>query len=158
LSTDIIVGFPGETEADFEATLDLMTHTRYSSAYIFMYSPRPHTPALELTDEVVPREAAQKRLERLNELQRSIGAAYLLEKVDTIQPVLVQRAARHGRGMLSGWTEHRETVVFPGSEEMIGEIVSVAIGGFSGFTLHGEPVGEPRPIGRYRGELNVTAG
>ncbi len=158
LSTDIIVGFPGETEADFEATLDLMTHTRYNSAYIFMYSPRPHTPAIDLTDEVVPRAVAQERLECLNELQRSIGAAYLLEKVGTTQPVLVQRAARRGRGLLSGWTEHRETVVFPGSEEMIGEIVLVAIGGFSGFTLHAEPVGEPCPVGRYRGELNIIAG
>ncbi|MEJ2152387.1 MAG: tRNA (N6-isopentenyl adenosine(37)-C2)-methylthiotransferase MiaB [Gemmatimonadota bacterium] len=157
LSTDIIVGFPGETETDFEATHDLMARTRYNSAYIFIYSPRPHTPAIELTDDVVPRALAQERLERLNELQRSIGAAHLLEKVGTTQPVLVQRAARRGRGLLSGWTEHRETVVFPGGEEMIGEIVSVAIGGLSGFTLHGEAVGEPPPVGRDRRELNVIA-
>jgi tRNA-2-methylthio-N6-dimethylallyladenosine synthase len=158
LSTDIIVGFPGETETDFAATCDLMARTRYNSAYIFIYSPRPHTPAIELTDDVVPRAVAQERLERLNELQRSIGAAYLLEKVGTTQPVLVQRVARRGRGLLSGWTEHRETVVFPGSEEMIGEIVSVAIGGLSGFTLHGELAREQRPVDRYRGELNVIAG
>lgn len=158
LSTDIIVGFPGETETDFEATCDLMAHTRYNSAYIFMYSPRPHTPAIELTDHVVPRAVAQERLECLNELQRSLGAAHLLEKVGTTQMVLVQGAARRGRGLLSGWTEHRETVVLPGSEEMIGEIVSVAISGFSGFTLYGEPVGAPRSVSRYGGGLNVIAG
>jgi tRNA-2-methylthio-N6-dimethylallyladenosine synthase len=157
-SRQIDMLFPGETQADFEATCDLMVRTRYNSAYIFIYSPRPHTPAIELTDDVVPRVVAQERLERLNEMQRSIGAAYLLEKVGTTQPVLVQRVARRGRDLLSGWTEHRETVVFPGSEEMIGEIVSVAIGGLSGFTLHGEPAREPRPVDRYRGKLNVIAG
>jgi tRNA-2-methylthio-N6-dimethylallyladenosine synthase len=158
LSTDIIVGFPGETEADFEATYDLMASTRYNSAYIFIYSPRPHTPAIELADDVVPRAVAQQRLERLNDLQRSIGATYLLEKVGTTQPVLVQRPARRGRGLLSGWTEHRETVVFPDSKEVVGEIVPVAIGGLSGFTLHGESTHESRSVDRYRGELNVVAG
>ncbi len=146
LSTDIIVGFPGETDADFQATCDLMADVRYNSAYIFIYSPRPHTPAAELTDGHVPHEVAVERLEALNELQRTIGAAYLLEKVGTTRPVLVQGPARRGNGSLAGWTEHRETVVFPGAPELAGRIVPVAIEGLSGITLHGRVANPARPI------------
>ncbi|MBW3661386.1 MAG: tRNA (N6-isopentenyl adenosine(37)-C2)-methylthiotransferase MiaB, partial [Gemmatimonadetes bacterium] len=138
LSTDVIVGFPGETEADFEATLRLMREVRYNSAYIFIYSPRPHTPAAEIEEGLVPREVAVERLERLNELQRGISTAYLLEKVGTTQEILVQGEAKRGDGMLSGWTEHRETVVFPGGPAMTGKIVPVEITGLSGITLRGE--------------------
>ncbi|HUP00347.1 MAG TPA: tRNA (N6-isopentenyl adenosine(37)-C2)-methylthiotransferase MiaB [Gemmatimonadota bacterium] len=138
LSTDIIVGFPGETDVDFQATYELMADLRYNSAYVFIYSPRPHTPAERMTDGLVPRGIARERLEALNELQRGIGAAYLLEKIGTIQPVLVQGPARRGAGLLSGWTEHRETVVFPGGEDRVGRILPVRIQGLSGITLHGE--------------------
>ncbi|MDX1624730.1 MAG: tRNA (N6-isopentenyl adenosine(37)-C2)-methylthiotransferase MiaB [Gemmatimonadota bacterium] len=138
LSTDVIVGFPGETEEDFRATRALMEEVRYNSAYIFIYSPRPHTPAAEIDEGLVPREIAVERLEALNELQRSIGASHLLEKVGTTQEVLVQGEAKKGEDMLSGWTEHRETVVFEGGPAMVGKIVPVEITGLSGITLHGE--------------------
>ncbi|MGH7549774.1 MAG: tRNA (N6-isopentenyl adenosine(37)-C2)-methylthiotransferase MiaB [Gemmatimonadota bacterium] len=143
LSTDIIVGFPGETDADFQATYDLMAEVRYNSAYVFIYSPRPHTPAGDLTEGHVPHPVAVERLEALNELQRTIGAAYLLERVGTAQPVLVQGPARRGNGSLAGWTEQRETVVFPGAPAMVGKIVSVEIEGLSGITLHGRASREP---------------
>ena len=155
LSTDVIVGFPGETEEDFEATRRLMEEVRFNSAYIFIYSPRPHTPAAEIENGLVPRDVAVERLERLNELQRSISAAYLLEKVGTSRPVLVQGEAKRGDGMLAGWTEYRETVVFPGGPAMIGKIVPVEITGLSGITLHGEYAGER---GRTLDELPVLAG
>jgi tRNA-2-methylthio-N6-dimethylallyladenosine synthase len=144
LSTDVIVGFPGETEADFRATLDLMAEVRYNFAYVFVYSPRPHTPAAAIRDDVVPHEAAVERLEALNALQRGIGTAYLLEKVGTVQEVLVQGEAKRGRGLVSGWTEQRETVVLPGDRALVGEIVPVRISGLSGITLHGE-VDRPDP-------------
>ncbi|CAN5155834.1 tRNA (N6-isopentenyl adenosine(37)-C2)-methylthiotransferase MiaB [soil metagenome] len=137
LSTDVIVGFPGETDADFRATCDLMAEVRYNSAYIFLYSSRPHTPAEKITEGLIPHRVARDRLEELNEIQRAIGAAYLLEKIGTIQPVLLQGPARRGQGLLSGWTEHRETVVLPGDVETVGQIIPVAIRGLAGITLHG---------------------
>jgi tRNA-2-methylthio-N6-dimethylallyladenosine synthase len=138
LSTDVIVGFPGETEADFQATFDLMAEVRYNFAYVFVYSPRPHTPAAAIRDDVVPHAVAVERLEALNALQRGIGTGYLLEKVGTIQEILVQGEAKRGLGLVSGWTEQRETVVVPGDQTLVGEIVPVRISGLSGITLHGE--------------------
>ena len=138
LSTDVIVGFPGETEADFQATFDLMAEVRYNFAYVFVYSPRPHTPAAAIRDDVVPHAVAVERLEVLNALQRGIGTGYLLEKVGTIQEILVQGEAKRGLGLVSGWTEQRETVVVPGDQTLVGEIVPVRISGLSGITLHGE--------------------
>ncbi|HET6362680.1 MAG TPA: tRNA (N6-isopentenyl adenosine(37)-C2)-methylthiotransferase MiaB [Gemmatimonadota bacterium] len=138
LSTDVIVGFPGETEADFQATFDLMAEVRYNFAYVFLYSPRPHTPAATIRDEVVPHDVAVERLERLNELQRGIGTAYLLEKVGSVQEVLIQGEAKRGQGLVSGWTEQRETVVLPGGPALVGEMAPVRITGLSGITLHGE--------------------
>ncbi len=140
LSTDVIVGFPGETDADFQATFDLMADVRYNFAYVFVYSPRPHTPAATIREDIVPHEVAVERLEALNALQRGIGTAYLLEKVGTLQEVLVQGEAKRGQGLVSGWTEQRETVVLPGGRELAGEIVPVRITGLSGITLHGEAV------------------
>ncbi|HUP19166.1 MAG TPA: tRNA (N6-isopentenyl adenosine(37)-C2)-methylthiotransferase MiaB [Gemmatimonadota bacterium] len=153
LSTDVIVGFPGESDEDFRDTLDLMAEVRYNSAYVFVYSPRPHTPAADITDGQVPRDVSVERLEALNDLQRSVGATYLLEKVGTVQPVLVQGEARRGKGLLSGWTEQRETVVFPGPPGSVGEIVPIRIGGLAGITLHGEPAVRAAPH-----ELAVVAG
>ena len=138
LSTDVIVGFPGETEADFQATFDLMAEVRYNFAYVFVYSPRPHTPAATIRDEVVSHAVSVERLEALNALQRRIGTGYLLEKVGTLQEVLVQGPAKRGRGLVSGWTEQRETVVLPGASGLVGEIVPVRVTGLSGITLHGE--------------------
>ncbi|MGH7588005.1 MAG: tRNA (N6-isopentenyl adenosine(37)-C2)-methylthiotransferase MiaB [Gemmatimonadota bacterium] len=157
LSTDVIVGFPGETDADFRATYELMEDVRYNSAYVFLYSPRPHTPAAELTEGRVPREVAVERLEALNGLQRVIGASYLIAKVDSSEKVLVQGPARRGEGRLAGWTEHRETVVFPGGPAMVGKIVPVEIEALAGITLHGRPA---RAIldGRPVLEIPVLAG
>lgn len=132
------MGYPGETEDDFQATLDLMAEVRYNSAYVFIYSPRPHTPAASIVEDLVPHETAVDRLERLNALQRGIGTRYLLDKVGTTQSVLVQGEARRGAGRLSGWTEQRETVVLTGDLSLVGEIVPVRITGLSGITLHGE--------------------
>ena len=149
LSTDVIVGFPGETEADFEATYELMEEVGYNSAYVFVYSPRPHTPAAQLTEGRVPREVAVERLEALNGLQRAIGASYLMAKVGSTEEVLVQGPARRGEGRLTGWTEHRETVVFPGGPAMVGKIVPVEIEALAGITLHARParaVLDGRPV------------
>ena len=157
LSTDIIVGFPGETEADFQATFDLMAEVRYNSAYIFIYSPRPHTPAASIVDALVPHAIAVDRLERLNDLQRGIGTAYLLDKVGTIQSVLVQGAARRARGGCRVGRSKRETVVIDGDPELVGSIVPVRITGLSGITLHGS-LEQPARRGATSLELPVLAG
>lgn len=155
LSTDIIVGYPGETEDDFQATLDLMAEVRYNSAYVFIYSPRRHTPAASIVEDLVPHKTAVDRLERLNGLQRGIGTGYLLDKVGTMQSVLVQGEARRGAGRLSGWTEQRETVVLAGDLSLVGEIVPVRITGMSGITLHGEVEEGTRSGGSFPLELSV---
>jgi tRNA A37 methylthiotransferase MiaB len=155
--SNFIVGFPGETEADFRATYELMEDVRYNSAYVFMYSPRPHTPAAELTEGRVPREVAVERLGALNGLQRAIGASYLMAKVGSIEKVLVQGPARRGEGRLTGWTEHRETVVLPGGPAMGGKIVPVEIEALAGITLHGRPA-RARLDGRPVLEIPVLAG
>jgi tRNA-2-methylthio-N6-dimethylallyladenosine synthase len=134
-----------------------MEDVRYNSAYVFMYSPRPHTPAAELTEGRVPREVAVERLEALNGLQRAIGASYLMAKVGSIEKVLVQGPARRGEGRLTGWTEHRETVVFPGGPAMVGKIVPVEIEALAGITLHGRPA-RARLDGRPVLEIPVLAG
>ena len=158
LSTDVIVGFPGETDEDFQATYDLLSEVRYNSAYIFIYSPRPHTPAAKLTEGLVSHEVAVERLQALGELQRAVGAAYLLEKVGTTEDVLVAGPARRGEGLLAGTTEHRETVVLPGGPAMIGKIVPVEIQALSGITLHGRFAGRARDeIGALH-ELPVLVG
>ena len=141
LTTDVIVGFPGETDADFRATYELMEEVRYNSAYVFIYSPRPHTPAADLTEDLIPHGVTVERLEALNGLQRAIGASYLMAKVGSTEKVLVQGPARRGEGRLTGWTEHRETVVFSGGAAMVGKIVPVEIQALAGITLHGRPAG-----------------
>jgi len=163
LSTDVIVGFPGESEEDFRATFDLMAEVRYHSAYIFIYSARPHTPAERITEALVPHAVAVERLEALNAQQRAIGGAYLLEKVGTTEDVLAAGPARRGAGLLSGTTEHRETVVFPGTASLVGRIVPVRIAALSGITLHGEVAADGiRGAGTKAGtglrELTVLAG
>lgn len=155
LSTDIIVGYPGETEGDFQATLDLMAEVRYNSAYVYIYSPRRHTPAASIAEDLVPHKTAVDRLERLNGLQRGIGTGYLLDKVGTMQSVLVQGEARRGAGRMSGWTEQRETVVLAGDLSLVGEIVPVRITGMSGITLHGEVEEGTRSGASFPLELSV---
>ena len=85
----------------------------------------------------------------LNALQRGIGTAYLLERVGTTQEVLIQGEAKRGQGLVSGWTEQRETVVLPGDRGLVGEIVPVRISGLSGITLHGE-IDRPDARGREK--------
>ncbi len=101
ISTDIIVGFPGETEADFEATLDMVATARFASAFTFQYSPRPGTPAAALPDQV-PKPVVQQRYDRLVSLQEEISWAQNRELVDATVEVLVA----HGEGRKDGET-HR---------------------------------------------------
>ncbi|MDI3261157.1 MAG: tRNA (N6-isopentenyl adenosine(37)-C2)-methylthiotransferase MiaB [Sinobacteraceae bacterium] len=111
LSSDFIVGFPGETEADFEQTLQLIEEARFDSAFSFIYSPRPGTPAANLRDNV-PEAVKHERLARLQARIRSLGADYARRLVGTVQRVLVEKPAVKGAGRLAGRTACNRWVNF----------------------------------------------
>jgi len=135
LSTDLIVGFPGETDEDFQDTLTLLDAVQYDSAFSFKYSPRPNTAALNLSSEISDEEKG-KRLEKLQEHQKGIqhqkNSAYMGQTVE----VLVDGKAR-SRVSLTGRTDNNKIVNFDGSDRLIGQVVSVKITGFSPNSLKG---------------------
>ncbi len=135
ISTDLIVGFPGETEADFEDTLSLLDEVQYDSAFSFKYSPRPNTAALNFPDEI-PEEEKGRRLSMLQDRQREIqyrkNAAYLGRKME----ILIDDRARN-RFSLSGRTTNNKIVNFDGPEALMGQLVQVEITGFSPNSLKG---------------------
>jgi tRNA-2-methylthio-N6-dimethylallyladenosine synthase len=127
VSTDIIVGFPGETEEDFQATLDVVREVGFTGLFGFKYSPRPFTPALKLGDDV-SEEVKSERLARLFELAESQTRAHLATLVGTRQRVLVEGASK-APGKLTGRTERNEIVHLdiPAGRELIGALVDVEI-------------------------------
>jgi len=135
ISTDIIVGFPGESEKDFEDTLSLIDEVKYDNAFSFKYSPRPNTVASALNDEI-PDEEKGRRLEILQQRQKVIqyhkNAAYLGQKVE----VLVEGKAR-SRVQLSGRTTDNKIVNFDGPLSLVGNFAWVQITGFSSNSLRG---------------------
>jgi tRNA-2-methylthio-N6-dimethylallyladenosine synthase len=140
LGTDIIVGFPGEDETDFEATLDLVRAVRYDDAFTFRYSAREGTPSTRMAEEwVVPDHVAQGRLERLIALVREIAAEKNLAEVGKVAEVLVEKRARRGE-LLQARTDTYKVVLIPGPEDWIGRYMRVALTGTSGATFTGFPV------------------
>jgi tRNA-2-methylthio-N6-dimethylallyladenosine synthase len=109
LTTDLIVGFPGESHADFEATLELVREVGFVDAYSFKYSPRPNTPAAHFEDAVSD-GLAQERLEALQALQRSLTLAYHRERVGGLTAVLVEGSSRHGGDQLAGRDPYHRVV------------------------------------------------
>ncbi len=150
LSTDIIVGFPGETEDDFSETLSLVREIGFVSLYGFKYSPRPHTPALRLGDDV-PEAVKSERLARLFEAAEALGDAHRARLVGTRQQVLVEGPGKREKGDLScdrvqGRTDRSEIVHIdaPGAATLVGHVVDVEITRANRHSLVGLPV-EPIP-------------
>ncbi|MEO0753310.1 MAG: TRAM domain-containing protein, partial [Pseudomonadota bacterium] len=135
LASDFIVGFPGETDADFEATLALVRAANYSGAYSFKYSVRPGTPAGDMARQV-PEAVKDERLQRLQALLRAQQTAFNRSKVGQTLPVLVTGKGRLD-GQLHGRSPHQQSVHFDGPEAMMGEIVDVEIVGASLNSLTG---------------------
>jgi tRNA-2-methylthio-N6-dimethylallyladenosine synthase len=137
LSTDVIVGFPGETEADFEATLDVVRDIGFVGLFGFKYSPRPFTPALKLPDDV-PEAMKSERLARLFEVAESQTRAHLATLIGTRQRVLVEGASK-AQGKVTGRTERNEIVHLdiPEGRELIGALVDVEITQAFKHSLHG---------------------
>jgi tRNA-2-methylthio-N6-dimethylallyladenosine synthase len=126
VSTDIIVGFPGETERDFEATLKLVREANFDQSFTFIYSQRPGTPAASLPDDVSP-EVKQERLARLQAQLNEQARAISEQMVGTTQTVLVERPSKKDSAELAGRTENGRWVNFAGPPNLIGHFVDVAI-------------------------------
>jgi tRNA-2-methylthio-N6-dimethylallyladenosine synthase len=135
LGTDVIVGFPGETEEDFLQTLDLVEQVGYDSAFTFIYSPRHGTDAAEMADQV-PEVIKHERLEHLVEVVQRIAAAKNAERVGRIEQVLVEGPSRTDRTLLRGRTRRNTTVNFAGTAAA-GDIVDVLIERATSMTLSG---------------------
>lgn len=140
LSTDIIVGFPGETSRDFEATLSLMDRVRYDSIFSFKYSPRPNTPALKLEErESVPDETKDERLQQLQTAQQQIQTSLNAEMVGSLEEVLVEGKARDGKRWF-GRTMNNKIVNFEAPSAVPGEFKQVFITRPGANSLFGELV------------------
>ncbi|MET0108703.1 MAG: tRNA (N6-isopentenyl adenosine(37)-C2)-methylthiotransferase MiaB [Candidatus Thiodiazotropha sp.] len=126
ISSDFIVGFPGETEKDFEATLRLIEEVGFDHSYSFIFSRRPGTPAADLQDDV-PLALKQQRLERLQQLVNSQAQRISRRMVGTVQRILVERPAKKNPAQLAGRTENNRVVNFDGPIELIGQFVEVRI-------------------------------
>ena len=139
VSSDFIIGFPGETEADFAATLKLASELELDDSYSFIYSPRPGTPAAELPDEVSA-EVKSERLQRLQAQIQSQAAAVSERMVGRVERVLVEGASRKREHELAGRTGNNRVVNFAGSAELVDQFVDVRITEARSHSLRGEPV------------------
>jgi len=148
LTTDIIVGFPGETDADFELTMSLLETVRFHTAFSFKFSPRPGTPALRLLDrdEAVDPAVAQARLVRYQDRQRELALEFNRALEGTVQRVLVEGPSRHDEGVICGRTSTFKMINFPGDESQVGQHVDVRV--LRAFTnsLRGEQLDRPGPL------------
>lgn len=136
IASDFIVGFPGETEEDFEDTVRLMEAVRFQNSYIFKYSPRPGTRAAELPDDV-PMEVKKERNQRLLDLQSRISLEENKKKRGQIVEVLVEGPSKSNNKRLTGRTSQNQIVVFEGSDDLKGELVRVRVKEATALTLFG---------------------
>ncbi len=137
LSSDFIVGFPGETDEDFEQTLEVVKKVGYQSAYSFKYSPRPGTPAAAIQAAIIPEKIKAERLERLQALLTKQFEDFNRRSVGLVMPVLVERKSNKA-GQIQGRSPYNQSVNFMGNERLIGQIVDVAIEGSSATALRGK--------------------
>jgi tRNA-2-methylthio-N6-dimethylallyladenosine synthase len=135
LTTDVIVGFPGETEADFRATMELVETVRFDGAFTFVYSPRAGTEAAVMSDQV-PEDVKSDRIERLIDLVQRTAAERNAERVGGVEEVLVEGPSRTDPAVLRGRTRRNTTVNFTGTAQP-GELVDVCIDSASSTTLRG---------------------
>ena len=126
LSTDLIIGFPGETDSDFEATMKLVAEINYDVSFSFVYSARPGTPAADLRDDT-PEERKLQRLQLLQHRLNQQAQDFARKMVGAEQVILVERPATKNPQELCGRTENNRLVNFPGSHSLIGEFVTVRI-------------------------------
>ena len=128
VSTDIIIGFPGETSQDFKETMSLMKEVEFESAYSFKFSPRPGTPAAEYAEEeMVEPSIASARLSELQEFQKDITSRKNLSRVGHVEEVLVEGESRNDPNFISGRTDHNRILNFKGTKDLLGKTVKVKV-------------------------------
>lgn len=137
ISSDFIVGFPGETEADFAATLALVQDVGFDQSFSFIYSPRPGTPAADYADDVSP-EIKKQRLQLLQTRLTQQGTAISQSMMHTTQSVLITGVSKRDSTMLSGRTENNRVINIEGPETLIGKIINVVVTEIKANTLVGE--------------------
>ena len=138
LTTDLIVGFPGETEADFRQTVEAVEEVGFDGAFTFVFSPRSGTEAADMPDQV-PESAKRDRIERLIDVVQRVAAARNAGRVGGVEEVLVEGPSRTDPALSRGRTRRNTTVNFTGAAAP-GELVHVAITGASSTTLKGAAV------------------
>jgi tRNA-2-methylthio-N6-dimethylallyladenosine synthase len=137
LTSDFIVGFPGESAADFDATLALARELAFDGSYSFLYSSRPGTPAAELP-VATPREAKLERLQRLQALLDAQAHAVSEAMVGGVERVLVEGASKKDAGELAGRTGNNRVVNFPGDAALVGSFADVRVTAARAHSLRGE--------------------
>ncbi|MFC7392622.1 tRNA (N6-isopentenyl adenosine(37)-C2)-methylthiotransferase MiaB [Scopulibacillus cellulosilyticus] len=136
-TTDIIVGFPNETDEQFEDTMSLVRECQFDGAYTFIYSPREGTPAARMEDNI-PMSVKKERLQRLNELVNELAAKSNAKLKDQVVEVLVEGTSKKNPKVLSGHTRTNKVVNFRGPKSLIGELVNVRVTEAKTWTLDGE--------------------
>ncbi|MGH7620012.1 MAG: tRNA (N6-isopentenyl adenosine(37)-C2)-methylthiotransferase MiaB [Gemmatimonadaceae bacterium] len=147
LTTDVIVGFPGETDEDFEETLAVVREVGFADGFTFKFSPRDGTPATRMPAELtVPDDVASERLARLVETLRGMARARNLTQLGKRYEVLVEKVARRGADLVQTRTRDFKTVLVPGDESMLGQYLTVELTGTTGSTFTGQIVRERQPL------------
>ena len=137
LSSDFIVGFPGETDGDFEATLKLAGDVGFDASFSFLYSPRPGTPAAELPDPT-PRDVKLQRLQRLQAQLEAQSRSISERMVGSVERVLVEGPSRKNPAELAGRTGNNRVVNFAGGSHLVGQFLEVLITAALPHSLRGE--------------------
>jgi tRNA-2-methylthio-N6-dimethylallyladenosine synthase len=146
ISTDMIVGFPGETDADFDETMTLTGAVRYHSMFSFKYSPRPNTLADKRLSDDVPELEKTRRIVALQALQREIQTAINERMVGTVEAVLIDAGSRRRDSEVSGRTSSNVVVNLPGRTEWIGRTMPVRIERAGPHSVWGQPALDSVPI------------
>jgi len=139
ITTDIIVGFPGETEADFNQTLEIVKTVQFDMAYTFMFSPRSGTPAATMADQL-PINIKKERLQRLMEIQSEISKKANEKLIGQVVEVLVDGSSKNNPAFFSGRTRTNKIIIFKGESKLTGKIVNVKVNKAQSWNLYGELV------------------
>ena len=138
LSTDIIVGFPGETDEEFDATLELLERVGYDEIYSFMYSPRPQTVSAKIYEDDVSSHVKKERLTKVQNFQREISLAKNRRRIGAIEEILVDGSSKLKNGQIMGRTRNNRIVNVTSSENVVGQLLPIRITGASANSLLGE--------------------
>ncbi len=158
VTTDIIFGFPGETDDDFERTLEVVDAAEYDAAYTFVFSPRPGTLAAAMTDDFVAPEVTRERMQRLTSAVERSALAKHEARVGRVERVLAEGPSKTDATMWSGRTRQNKLVHFPRDESVLpGDLVDVRVGSAAAHWLRGEVSGHVRSARRRRVRIPVVA-